>query len=267
MSCCSSLLLADRSVSCRARCCSGDVVGHRCALQPARTSPAEGPAERLPAHGELVARGRGVQVRPPAGCGRPQDRVRRPAGRARPSRRSPAPAHAWRLAHDIRHTSGPVRSPPRLNTTAQAAVPRTRRPSLAWRHGARSGWSDVVRGPVHRSRPRPGDVVPALPARLVLARAVPRELPRGRRGAGPRHPRRPPAVVRGRPRPAAAGLGRADRQLVGARRLDVRPAALPRGPGGAGGAGAVRGVAARRAAGSRSRPGWTSRRGRWPRSG
>src|SRR5262249_45891661 len=52
-------------------CCAGlDPRAHRRALQPLPDSPryTEGPAERLPAHGELVARGRGVQVRPATGC-------------------------------------------------------------------------------------------------------------------------------------------------------------------------------------------------------
>ena len=89
-------------------CVRGEVVTHRCAGEPRRDP--QGPAESLPAYREVVTLGRGVQVRPAAGCGGLSDRVRRPAGRAHPSRRSPATTRSWRPASDIRRRSGPGRS-------------------------------------------------------------------------------------------------------------------------------------------------------------
>jgi hypothetical protein len=75
MSCCSSFCRSD-SVGVR-----GEVVPHRCAGQPLLEP--EGSGKRSPAHREVVARGRGVQVRAPSGCravrigydGRPAARI------------------------------------------------------------------------------------------------------------------------------------------------------------------------------------------------
>ena len=44
----------------------GDVCRDPCAVQP---RDPEGPAERFAAYGEVVTLGRGMQVRPSAGCG------------------------------------------------------------------------------------------------------------------------------------------------------------------------------------------------------
>ena len=60
MSCCSSFCRSD-SV-----CVRGEVVPHRCADQPLLEP--EGSGKRSPAHREVVARGRGVQVRASSGC-------------------------------------------------------------------------------------------------------------------------------------------------------------------------------------------------------
>ena len=278
MSCCSSLL------SVGLRCCVGAVRCWRGSPPPARwtarSGPAvtQGPGERFPAHRELVTLGRGVQVRPAAGCG-----GRRIGHDGRLAVRVRADGHPQQLALGgslPASDAGPDRSrrgmlseraedygslATEVNTSPEARGSRTGRGARAY--GRAMAWfEDRFAGP---DLDRDG-LVPPLPARLVLTRGRPRRAYRaGHRRAGPRHPRRPPGVVPRRPRPAplrVSGIQSGSwsgprRQQPAASSGSREGSAVPRG------AGAVRGLAARAAAGSRSRPGWSSRRARWPRSG
>ena len=110
------------------------------------------------------------------------------------------------------------------------------------------------RAPVHRFNTRPGDLVPALPARMVLPRGDRSEPPDRARHPGARRPGRPSRLVRRRPPTAAAGLRRPVGQLVGSGRQRPRPAAVPRRAGRPRGAGALRGLAAHGRPGRDPRP-------------
>ena len=263
MSCCSSFCRSLLGVTCES---SHSPTG---ALEsPLHPAAPEGPGECLPPHREVVTRGGGVQVRPPAGRGavgigydgRVAVRVRAgdhsqqlafagplPTSDAGPDRTSEGvmPSGLARLIGSRATESQHYRLTPARFRTGRA------RPTLG--PMARRG---PARRPVHGHNTRRVEMVPALPAGLVVARGDPRvATARGPDGLVLDIPVDHPLWCPGRPHPAAAGLGDPVGQLVRPGRQHPRPAALPRGAAGARGAAALRGLARRPAAGWRSRPG------------
>ena len=275
MSCCSSSLVG-HSV-CRCGAARGEVLLHRCRWRARSRLRGAGPGRRLSA----APRGRSTRS---WGAGAPRGRVRWPSGSGTtagwPCASEPAVTRnnsrlAARSRHPMQVRTGPargmlvrarrgptVRSPPRVNTTATAPVPEpgARRPRLgAWT--TRRSWTTSRAGP--RSR-RSGSRTTCRPGRR--ARRPRRAYRVDADGADPRHSRRPPGVVPGRPHATPLRVsGIQSGSWSGPVGSTPRAAALPRRPDRPRGAGALRGLAAQRRPGRDLGADGRSRPARWPR--